>query len=175
MVISPVWSGPNVYCNLEVKGTVHDPLTAKHPPVCLASEQSRSFLLCKDWTWSHILSKDLVILCTYLCICPLLQVQNTRGECVIISLALWCTGIGIEFLVEGFVGVRWKRCSCQCALLCRHFCSMWSKGSLEVVGQDLPSLPNTTGLLNKNKGSEDCKYLCMWCKQTPWFRDHYWS
>lgn len=31
---------------------------------------------------------------------------------------------------------------------------MWSKGSLKVVGQDLHSLPNTTGLLNKNKGPE---------------------
>lgn len=36
MVISPVWSGPNVFCNLEVKGAVHDPVETKHPHVCLA-------------------------------------------------------------------------------------------------------------------------------------------
>lgn len=35
MVISPVWSGPNVLCNSEVKGAVHDPVETKHPHVCL--------------------------------------------------------------------------------------------------------------------------------------------
>lgn len=36
MLISPVWSGPNVFCNSEVKVAVHDPVEAKHPHVCLA-------------------------------------------------------------------------------------------------------------------------------------------
>lgn len=47
MVISPVWSGPGVCFDLEVKGTVH-PVKAKHPHVYLAPEQGRSFQLCKD-------------------------------------------------------------------------------------------------------------------------------
>lgn len=173
MMISPVPPVLNVCCN--TYGKKDCAWLIESPCVSPTPDQNNSLQLCEYWNqqlgptpWVSNLS----ILCTsvYLSALPL---AKTLAECVAISLALWCTGIGVEYLLEGVVSVRWKCCSRECALLSRHFCSIWSsKCSLKVVWQDLHSFPNTTSLLNKSKGPEVQKHLCMWSKQTFWCRGH---
>lgn len=134
-----------------VTRAAHGPVKAKHPRAPLSPDQSKSIQLCEYWSWQP--SPTSWVSNLAVCI-PLYFSALSRAKKHVWNAWPFLLQCDEQVRVEGFVDVRWKRCSHECALLCRHFCSMWSKGSLKVVWQDLHTLPNTSGLLNKNKGPE---------------------